>query len=199
MASASIWASAPSVETVRDGAPERDHVVLVVGIDHGDADPAVPLEVARLLTVPRRVEHDVVTVEVDPQRRDLGRPSGFKVASEASTGRADERTGLLGQDVGHGSGAPFSFSVPARRLRGGSRVSVKVARVPDLATRPIRADRHRPGAQSPSTPSACRSTSADSRWARLETAADVTSAEPWKVPGNWCSSTETPAWSRRWA
>ena len=49
---------------------------------------------------------------------------------------------------------------------------------------------------SASTPSARRSTSAASRWARLETAAVVTSAEPWNVPGNWCSSTDTPACSR---
>ncbi len=48
-------------------------------------------------------------------------------------------------------------------------------------------------ASSRSTSSARRSTSAASRWARRDTAAVITSADPWKVPGNWCSSTETPA------
>ena len=49
----------------------------------------------------------------------------------------------------------------------------------------------------PWTPSARRSTTPVSSWARRDTAAVVTSAEPWKVPGNWCSSTDTPAWSIR--
>ena len=59
--------------------------------------------------------------------------------------------------------------------------------------------RRQPVAAAPSrsTPSARHNTVVASRRALLDTAAVVTMAEPWNVPGNWCSSVDTPACSRR--
>ena len=48
-----------------------------------------------------------------------------------------------------------------------------------------------------SRPRARRTTARRSADSRFDTAAVVTRAEPWKVPGKLCSSTETPASSRR--
>src|ERR687893_3213383 len=45
--------------------------------------------------------------------------------------------------------------------------------------------------------SARRTAPPSSAICRCDTSADTIACDPWKVPAHWCSSTDTPAWSRR--
>ena len=112
-------------------------------------------------------------------------------AARGAGGAPDiRRASLLGL-----ASAPLAIAVAVAVLVSGAQREAKQA--PWLYTRDLVTRLRVPPVQPESTPSAPRSTSAASRWARFDTAAVVTSAEPWKVPGNECSSTDTPAWSSR--
>ena len=84
------------------------------------ATRAVPVHVARLDPVLRGVEDDVVAVEVDPERGDLGRTVGVQRGERGQDGALDELAGHGGQDVGHG---PISFVLELSPPRVGERIA----------------------------------------------------------------------------
>ena len=98
----------------------------------------------------------------------------LEIAKERDTQRVAVRAGVVrgvGRSFGNTEIAGIRRVCAARR---GDNSKGREASFPPQRRRPRR--------------SAARISAPD----RFDTSAAVTSSEPWKVPGNWCSSTETP-------